>query len=168
MWCGIASCFVSRRHFFLSTKDTTLELSRCPSKSEAAGEKDVECGKSEEWVDELIDSFFAKDYDQDAFGTPPLDPTCTSSCASPSTSFHDRIPQPMPLWFSSMLMSKFLTKEASAAECQGACAVCREDYVVADKVVETPCGHIFHQNCLRPWLGDDPFYPQKHIHISIS
>ncbi|XP_077236485.1 RING/U-box superfamily protein [Tasmannia lanceolata] len=34
------------------------------------------------------------------------------------------------------------------------CAVCRESLVVNDKMQELPCKHLFHPNCLKPWLDE--------------
>lgn len=34
------------------------------------------------------------------------------------------------------------------------CAVCREDLIVGDKMQELPCKHLFHPNCLKPWLDE--------------
>lgn len=32
------------------------------------------------------------------------------------------------------------------------CAVCREEMVINDKMQELPCKHLFHPDCLKPWL----------------
>jgi len=32
------------------------------------------------------------------------------------------------------------------------CAVCQEEYQEGCEVVEAPCGHLFHENCLQPWF----------------
>ncbi|XP_068660677.1 E3 ubiquitin-protein ligase AIP2-like [Aristolochia californica] len=34
------------------------------------------------------------------------------------------------------------------------CAVCRENLVIDDKMQELPCKHLFHPNCLKPWLDE--------------
>lgn len=35
---------------------------------------------------------------------------------------------------------------------QPGCPVCSEDYVVGDHVTQLPCGHIYHDACVMPWL----------------
>lgn len=32
------------------------------------------------------------------------------------------------------------------------CPVCTEELVVGDKVQQLPCKHVFHVDCLKPWL----------------
>ncbi|XP_058108719.1 E3 ubiquitin-protein ligase AIP2 [Magnolia sinica] len=34
------------------------------------------------------------------------------------------------------------------------CAVCRENLVINDKMQELPCKHLFHPDCLKPWLDE--------------
>jgi len=34
------------------------------------------------------------------------------------------------------------------------CAVCREHLIVGDNMQELPCKHLFHPNCLKPWLDE--------------
>jgi hypothetical protein len=37
---------------------------------------------------------------------------------------------------------------------QADCPVCREDFLGSDDVRVLPCGHIYHQRCIDPWLLD--------------
>ncbi|KAL1407366.1 hypothetical protein Q8F55_006788 [Vanrija albida] len=32
------------------------------------------------------------------------------------------------------------------------CPVCKDDYTIGEEVIRIPCGHIFHPDCLVPWL----------------
>ncbi|KAK8854767.1 hypothetical protein IAR55_003506 [Kwoniella newhampshirensis] len=32
------------------------------------------------------------------------------------------------------------------------CPICKDDFVVGDEVMRIPCSHIFHPDCLQPWL----------------
>eukprot|EP01018_Ginkgo_biloba_P027887 Gb_40322 [translate_table: standard] len=34
------------------------------------------------------------------------------------------------------------------------CAVCREQLLIGDKMQEVPCKHLFHPDCLKPWLDE--------------
>ncbi|XP_047341407.1 E3 ubiquitin-protein ligase AIP2 [Impatiens glandulifera] len=34
------------------------------------------------------------------------------------------------------------------------CAICKENFVVGDKMQELPCKHKFHPQCLKPWLDE--------------
>jgi len=75
---------------------------------------------------------------------------------------------PIPSWFSSMISSMLPTRklERGALEIQGACAVCQYDYDIEDEVVETPCNHIFHRNCLEPWLRLNTTCPHCRFELS--
>ncbi|EFJ17614.1 hypothetical protein SELMODRAFT_8109, partial [Selaginella moellendorffii] len=33
------------------------------------------------------------------------------------------------------------------------CAVCKDDYAVGNKVRQMPCKHVYHQDCILPWLA---------------
>lgn len=39
------------------------------------------------------------------------------------------------------------------------CAVCRENLVINDKMQELPCSHLFHPECLKPWLDENNSCP---------
>jgi hypothetical protein len=32
------------------------------------------------------------------------------------------------------------------------CAVCKDSFVVREKVLKLPCGHLYHSDCIMPWL----------------
>ena len=33
------------------------------------------------------------------------------------------------------------------------CAVCREDFNISEKALQLPCGHVYHKDCIIPWLN---------------
>lgn len=33
------------------------------------------------------------------------------------------------------------------------CSVCWEDFKLQEKVRQLPCEHVYHEPCIRPWLG---------------
>ena len=33
------------------------------------------------------------------------------------------------------------------------CTVCKDDYKVGEKLIELPCKHTFHEDCILPWLN---------------
>ena len=33
-----------------------------------------------------------------------------------------------------------------------ACAICLEDFKLEEEVMLTPCSHMFHENCIVPWV----------------
>lgn len=34
----------------------------------------------------------------------------------------------------------------------GECALCLDEYKEGEEVLKTPCGHVFHEECLKPWF----------------
>ncbi|KAI9301171.1 hypothetical protein BJ944DRAFT_169564, partial [Cunninghamella echinulata] len=32
------------------------------------------------------------------------------------------------------------------------CAVCKDEFILDESVIELPCQHIFHDDCIKPWL----------------
>merc|ERR1719160_1949219 len=34
------------------------------------------------------------------------------------------------------------------------CAVCQDDWRVGDRGVKLPCGHIYHKQCIMPWIKE--------------
>jgi len=34
----------------------------------------------------------------------------------------------------------------------GRCAVCNEDFEIGTEALKMPCKHVFHHDCLHPWL----------------
>jgi hypothetical protein len=39
---------------------------------------------------------------------------------------------------------------------QGCCPVCDEELCAQESVLRLPCAHVFHHDCLMPWLGNFP------------
>lgn len=50
-------------------------------------------------------------------------------------------------------LPRFTFDEASLKESQfDDCAVCKEDFVAGDLAMRLPCEHVYHEDCLVPWL----------------
>ncbi|WWD19087.1 hypothetical protein CI109_103545 [Kwoniella shandongensis] len=47
---------------------------------------------------------------------------------------------------------KFEDEKALAQSTYKDCPVCKDDFVVGDEVMRIPCAHVFHPDCLQPWL----------------
>ncbi|MBM29236.1 MAG: hypothetical protein CME58_12780 [Halieaceae bacterium] len=43
--------------------------------------------------------------------------------------------------------------EESQAQREYECVICQEDICVGTSIIEFPCRHAFHPNCIRPWLS---------------
>ena len=41
---------------------------------------------------------------------------------------------------------------AAAAAAPAMCLICRQEYVTGDSVMDLPCAHNFHADCITPWL----------------
>jgi len=51
------------------------------------------------------------------------------------------------------IISNLATVEyESLVEEAAECSVCFSDFTTEDRILQTPCGHHFHQECLEPWL----------------
>ncbi|KAG2388785.1 hypothetical protein C9374_000224 [Naegleria lovaniensis] len=48
-------------------------------------------------------------------------------------------------------ISSLKTRKATAADCKD-CAVCQDQIKEEEDVTELPCGHIYHKDCVVPWL----------------
>ncbi|ORZ36665.1 hypothetical protein BCR44DRAFT_1432362 [Catenaria anguillulae PL171] len=59
------------------------------------------------------------------------------------------------------------TPTAVAGTSQVTCSICLDDYERGDKIRQLPCGHHFHDRCLRPWLEQSALQappPPQHAH----
>ena len=43
--------------------------------------------------------------------------------------------------------------------CENSCPVCKEDFIVGNKMMDLPCKHYFHEDCLMPWLNQHDSCP---------
>lgn len=46
------------------------------------------------------------------------------------------------------------------------CAICREQFKEKDNIRQLPCEHIFHPDCLRPWLQRRRTCPTCRLHLN--
>ena len=42
---------------------------------------------------------------------------------------------------------------------ENTCSVCKEDFVIGNKMMDLPCNHYFHEECLMPWLNQHDSCP---------
>ena len=42
---------------------------------------------------------------------------------------------------------------------ENTCSVCKEDFVIGSKLMDLPCKHAFHEECLMPWLNQHDSCP---------
>ena len=52
---------------------------------------------------------------------------------------------------SETVISRLKTRKATASDCKD-CAVCQDQIKEEEDVTELPCGHIYHKDCVVPWL----------------
>ncbi|URE22789.1 RING [Musa troglodytarum] len=50
------------------------------------------------------------------------------------------------------LPSVLLTEE-DVAQANALCAVCKDGILVGERVKQLPCSHLYHEDCILPWLG---------------
>ena len=51
------------------------------------------------------------------------------------------------------LFLKKITKDITLTADIQECSVCKEEFKIDEEVREMPCNHLFHQDCLIPWLN---------------
>ncbi|KAI7870645.1 hypothetical protein BDF14DRAFT_1720708, partial [Spinellus fusiger] len=59
-------------------------------------------------------------------------------------------PPPAPDDVVESLVHRALTQNEQ--DTQVDCAVCKDEFDREEKVIELPCLHIFHDDCIKPWL----------------
>ena len=42
---------------------------------------------------------------------------------------------------------------------ENTCSVCKEDFIIGNKMMDLPCNHYFHEECLMPWLNQHDSCP---------
>ena len=58
-------------------------------------------------------------------------------------------------------LKKYVLSEESLNKfgCENSCSVCKEDFVIGNKMMDLPCKHYFHEECLMPWLNQHDSCP---------
>lgn len=59
-------------------------------------------------------------------------------------------PPPAPEQVIEALKKRPLTDAEKSTETD--CAVCKDQFESHEMVIELPCEHIFHDDCIKPWL----------------
>ncbi|KAI7866795.1 uncharacterized protein EV154DRAFT_432601 [Mucor mucedo] len=59
-------------------------------------------------------------------------------------------PPPAPEQVIEALKKRSLTEKEKSSEAD--CAVCKDQFESHETVIELPCEHIFHDDCIKPWL----------------
>ncbi|KAI9253490.1 hypothetical protein BDA99DRAFT_443493, partial [Phascolomyces articulosus] len=59
-------------------------------------------------------------------------------------------PPPAPETVIDSLPKRKLTDEEIAQQTD--CAVCKDEFEGTEQVIELPCAHVFHEDCIKPWL----------------
>lgn len=63
------------------------------------------------------------------------------------------IPRPAAKSYVESIPGVEITEEFIAADPFLLCAVCKEEFVLQTEARRLPCGHIYHQDCILPWLS---------------
>jgi hypothetical protein len=48
------------------------------------------------------------------------------------------------------------------------CGVCLDEYSLQDKLIQLPCQHIFHLDCVKPWLSEHNTCPSCRFELSVE
>ncbi|CAO3702851.1 unnamed protein product [Rhizopus stolonifer] len=59
-------------------------------------------------------------------------------------------PPPAPEQVIESLPKRELSEKEKSQEAD--CAVCKDTFEITERVIQLPCEHIFHDDCIRPWL----------------
>merc|ERR1711998_455993 len=83
--------------------------------------------------------------------TPPW--RCCATSPRENMHIHENVPATNPTSPAAIMDLPQCTMEEAGTtrECTG-CAVCHEEFEEAERLTKLPCGHLFHRECIMPWL----------------
>lgn len=61
-------------------------------------------------------------------------------------------PKRVSLCYKDSVVNALKEREREKQECSKRCAVCLEDFEPKEEVMLTPCKHVFHEDCVVPWV----------------
>lgn len=63
------------------------------------------------------------------------------------------LPKRVSLCYRDSVANALKEREREKQERRKRCAICLEDFEPREEVMLTPCKHVFHEDCIVPWVG---------------
>ncbi|AEC10408.1 putative transcription factor C2H2 family [Arabidopsis thaliana] len=65
-------------------------------------------------------------------------------------------------------ISSSMLSSASSDDSALPCAICREDFVVGESARRLPCNHLYHNDCIIPWLTSHNSCPLCRVELPVA